>query len=63
MIKTYAELNKHNAGDGSEGAGQAPGDDMAAMMLELGIDAPVTKEASGNMYFRDLSRHLASFLS
>ncbi|KAJ3217173.1 Vacuolar protein-sorting-associated protein 36 [Dinochytrium kinnereticum] len=32
-------------------------------LVELGISSPVTKEAAGNLYVRELSRELAEFLS
>lgn len=45
-----------------QGSSNSDAMDMASMLADLGMIAPVTKEASGRHYERELSRQLADYL-
>jgi len=54
-------LDKEGSSQGSN-SNYSDAMDMASMLADLGMIAPVTKEASGRHYERELSRQLADYL-
>lgn len=71
LIERYVDTQKSAtaqtaAADGSEGDSTSKQEDvnkLTALMLDMGITSPVTRENSGGAYFQQLARQLAEYLS
>jgi EAP30/Vps36 family len=64
MVKMADAFALKQASAAKEGSGaDSEGDEMRSMLVQLGIAAPVTKDAAGSKYHQQLARQLSEWLA